>query len=688
MNPPEAGATSTFTCIYSHNFVRVAAVTLPVALADPVTNAERILLAAQQAHDQGVALAIFPELSVTGYSIEDLVLQTPVSDAVENALSTLTEQSTHLLPVLVVGAPLRWRHRMYNCAVVLHRGRVLGVVPKSLVPSYREFYEQRHFASGAQVSGAEITVAGQAAPFGPDLQFAASDYPDLVLGVELCEDMWVPVPPAARAALAGATVLANLSGSPVTVGRAEERQLLCRSASVRYQAAYLYTAAGAGESSNDLSWDGQAMVYEAGDLLAASTRFADGQQLAVADVHLSRLRAERLRQGTFDDNTTGTPAYRTIGFELHPPTGDLGLRRAVDRFPYVPDDPDRLAQDCYEAFQIQVTALVQRMRAIGCPKLVIGVSGGLDSTHALLVAARAMDRLGRPRTDILGYTLPGFATSEGTRSNAWALGEALGVTFAEIDITGAARQMLADIGHPFAAGEPVYDVTFENVQAGLRTDYLFRIANAEGGIVVGTGDLSELALGWCTYGVGDQMSHYGVNGGVPKTLIQHLVRWVATSGEVDQATAEVLTAVLGTTISPELVPTGQDGTAQSTEDQIGPYALHDFTLFHLLRHGLAPRTIAFLAHHAWHDPDAGSWPPGYPQGERPAYDLVQVRHWLEVFCRRFFANQFKRTAMPSGPKVAHGGALSPRGEWRAPSDVGAAAWLADLQQVPTSWPGA
>ena len=686
MSTPAAGWSHAFTSIYSHDFARVAACTLPVALADPARNAERILTAARQAHADGVAVAVFPELSLTGYSIEDLHLQDPLSSAVENALTQLAEHSTDLLPVLVVGAPLRWRHRLYNCAVVIHRGTILGVVPKSLVPTYREFYEGRHFASGAQLTGEQITVAGRSAPFGTDLLFAATDYPDLVLGVEICEDMWVPVPPGARAALAGATVLANLSGSPVTVGRAEERHLLCRSASVRCQAAYLYAAAGAGESSNDLSWDGQAMIYEAGDLLADTPRFAPEQQLALADVHLSRLRSERRQQGTFDDNAADNPPYRTIGFRLDPPSGDLGLRRTLDRFPYVPNEEGRLAQDCYEAFNIQVGALVQRMQAIGEPKLVIGVSGGLDSTHALLVAARAMDRLGRPRADILGFTLPGFATSESTRSNAWALGEALGVTFAEIDITDAARQMLSDIGHPFAAGEPVYDVTFENVQAGLRTDYLFRIANARGGIVVGTGDLSELALGWCTYGVGDQMSHYGVNAGIPKTLIQHLIRWVVSSGEVDPGTAEVLAAVLETTISPELVPTGADGRPQSTEEQIGPYALHDFTLFHILRRGLSPRTIAFLAHHAWHDPAAGQWPPGFPEGERPAYDLAQVRHWLEVFLRRFFASQFKRTAIPNGPKVAHGGALSPRGDWRAPSDVAAAVWLAELEQVPHTWP--
>lgn len=686
MNTAAGGPSSTFTSIYSHNFARVAACTLPVALADPATNADRILAVARRADAEGAAVALFPELALTGYSIDDLLLQTPMTDAVENALRTVTDQSRDLLPVLVIGAPLRWRHRLYNCAVVIHRGEVLGVVPKSLLPTYREFYEGRHFASGAQIAGEEITIGARSAPFGTDLLFGATDYPDLVLGVEICEDMWVPVPPGARAALAGATVLANLSGSPVTVGRAEERHLLCRSASVRYLAAYLYAAAGSGESTNDLSWDGQAMVYEAGDLLSSTPRFATEQQLALADVHLSRLRGERLHQGTFDDNAADNRPYRRIGFQLDPPLGDLGLRRSLDRFPYVPNDPDRLAQDCYEAFNIQVSALVQRMRAIGGPKLVIGASGGLDSTHALLVAARAMDHLGRPRSDILGFTLPGFATSEGTRSNAWALGAALGVTFEEIDITAAARQLLTDIGHPFAAGEPVYDVTFENVQAGLRTDYLFRIANARGGMVVGTGDLSELALGWCTYGVGDQMSHYGVNGGVPKTLIQHLIRWVVSAGEVDAGTAEVLTAVLDTTISPELVPIREDGQAQSTEEQIGPYALHDFTLFQLLRRGLSPRTIAFLAHHAWHDPAAGEWPPGFPDGDRPAYDLAQIRHWLEVFLKRFFANQFKRTAIPNGPKVAHGGALSPRGEWRAPSDVGAAVWLAELEQVPHVWP--
>src|SRR5699024_9575419 len=481
--------------------------------------------------------------------------------------------------------------------------------------------------------------------------------------------------------------LANLSASPVSVGRARERDLMCRSASARAQAAYVYTAAGQGESSNDLAWDGQSLVYEAGDLLAETERFNSASR-AVADVHLARLRGERLRQGTFADNAAEAlaQAYRTVSFPLNPPQHDVGLRRHVRRFPFVPDDAARLAQDCYEAFHIQVSALVQRMRAIGEPKLIIGVSGGLDSTHALLVCARAMDQLGRPRSDILTYTMPGFGTSETTRANAWELGRALGVSFAEIDITGAARRMLADIDHPFARGEEVYDVTFENVQAGLRTDYLFRLAGDRGGIVVGTGDMSELALGWCTYGVGEQLSYFGLTAGLPKTLIQHLIRWVISSGLVDAHTAGVLQAVLETTISPELVP-AHGGQVQSTEEKIGPYALQDFTLFHLLRRGLPPWDIAFLAQHAWSDLQAGTWPPGYPEAARAAYDLAEIRHWMEVFIHRFFTTQFKRTAVPNGPKVVGGGALSPRGEWRAPADGGGAPWQADLQRVPRQWPG-
>ena len=674
--------TVNFRSIYQHGFARVAACSGHAAIADPPANAEAILRQARRCAQEGVAVAVFPELGLCGYSIEDLLLQDAVLDGVEAALASVVAGSTELLPVLVVGAPLRHRNRIYNCALVVHRGRILGIAPKSYLPTYREFYERRQIAAGDDERGGMIRVGGVEVPFGVDLLFAAEDVPGLVLHAEICEDMWVPVPPSAEAALAGATVLVNLSGSPITVGRAEDRRLLCRSASARCLAAYIYAAAGLGESTTDLSWDGQTMVYENGVLLAEADRFARDDQSAVADIDLDLLRQERMRMGTFDDNrrthAARTGNFRHVSFRLDPPATDLGLRRRVERFPFVPADVDRLAQDCYEAYNIQVAGLQQRLAAIGGPKVVIGVSGGLDSTHALLVAAQAMDRAGRPRSDILAFTLPGFATSAHTRENAHKLMSSLGVTPAELDITPTARLMLQELGHPFASGAPVYDVTFENVQAGLRTDYLFRIANQRGGIVLGTGDLSELALGWSTYGVGDQMSHYNVNSGVPKTLMQHLIRWVIGSGQFDEEVGATLAAVLDTEISPELVPGAE---LQSTESKIGPYALQDFTLFHVLRYGFRPSKIAFLAWHAWHDPDAGAWPPNFPKPKQLAYDLPEIRRWLEVFCRRFFSfAQFKRSAMPNGPKVSAGGSLSPRGDWRAPSDSTAQAWLRDLER--------
>ena len=670
-----------FRSLYQHGFARVAACTGRVAIADPPVNAELVLRQARGCSEEGVAVALFPEMTLAGYSLEDLVLQDAVLDGVESALATVVEGTAGLLPLIVLGAPLRHRNRIYNCAVVVHRGRVLGVVPKSYPPTYREFYEGRQLASGVGERG-EIRVGADDAPFGTDLLFAADDVRGLVVHVEICEDMWIPVPPSAEAALAGATVLLNLSGSPITVGRAEDRKLLCRSASSRCLAAYVYAAAGQGESSTDLAWDGQTTIFENGVLLAETERFADGDRRAVADLDLDLLLQERRRTGTFDDNrrahTERTGAFRRIGFALDPPGGDLGLRRSVERYPFVPADPERLNLDCYEAYNIQVAALQQRLRAIGDPKVVIGVSGGLDSTQALLVAAQAMDRAGRPRRDILGFTLPGFATSAGTKTNAHRLMDALGVTAEELDIRPTAELMLKEIGHPFARGEEVYDVTFENVQAGLRTDYLFRIANQRDGIVLGTGDLSELALGWATYGVGDQMSHYNANAGIPKTFIQHLIRWVITSGQFEAEVSETLASILDTEISPELVPGDE---LQSTESQIGPYALHDFSLFYTLRYGLRPSKIGFMAWHAWREVDAGTWPPNFPESKRVAYDRPEIRRWLEVFCTRFFAfAQFKRSALPNGPKVSAGGSLSPRGDWRAPSDGSAAVWLRDLER--------
>lgn len=671
---------------YGQGFARVAACTHRTAIGDPAANAESVLRMARDCHEDAVAVAVFPELTLSGYSIEDILLQDALLDDVERAIADLVAASADLLPVLVVGAPLRHRHRIYNTAVVIHRGAVLGVAPKSYLPTYREFYERRQIAPGDAERGV-IRIGGPSgidAPFGPDLLFAAADLPGLVLHIEICEDMFVPIPPSAEAALAGATVLANLSGSPITIGRAEDRCLLARSASARCLAAYVYAAAGAGESTTDLAWDGQTMVFENGVMLAQSERFPKGERRSVADVDLDLLRSERLRMGTFDDNRRHhrtSESFRRIDFRLDPPGGDIGLRREIERFPFVPANRERLEQDCYEAYNIQVAGLEQRLRALDFPKIVIGISGGLDSTHALIVAARAMDREERPRADILAFTLPGFATGDRTKRNAIELCRALGVTFEEIDITESAKLMLKEIDHPFSRGEKVYDVTFENVQAGLRTDYLFRLANQRGGIVLGTGDLSEVGLGWSTYGVGDQMSHYNVNAGVPKTLIQHLVRWVISSGQFESQVTDVLQSVLDTEITPELVPSGEEEQLQSSEAKVGPFALQDFSLFHVLRFGFRPSKIAFLAWHAWSDSEQGNWPPGFPEDKRPSYSLKEIRHWLGVFVQRFYSfSQFKRSAMPNGPKVSHGGALSPRGDWRAPSDMSARIWLDEIER--------
>jgi NAD+ synthase (glutamine-hydrolysing) len=671
----------TFVSLYRHGFARIAACTTRCTLADPAANAEAILAAARECHARGAAVAVFPELALSGYAIDDLLLQDTLLDAVEEAAALLISESAALRPLLLVGAPLRHAGRVYNTALAIQGGRLLGVVPKQHLPNYREFYERRFFASGSGTEGDRIRLAGQEAPFGPDQLFAAEDLPGLVVHAEICEDLWVPAPPSARGALAGAVVLANLSASNITVGKADTRRLLCQAQSARCLSAYVYAAAGAGESTTDLAWDGQVSIFENGLTLAESERFPSEGQSVFADVDLDLLRQERARQGTFDDNRriTGGGGFRTATFHLDPPTEDLGLERPLERFPFVPANPERLHQDCYEAYNIQVSGLVQRLRATK-GRIIIGVSGGLDSTQALIVAAKAMDLLGRPRSDILAFTMPGFGTSEGTRTNAHALMESLGVTAQELDIRPAATQMLKDLGHPFGRGEPVYDVTFENVQAGLRTDYLFRAANHHGGMVLGTGDLSELALGWCTYGVGDQMSHYNVNSGVPKTLIQHLIRWVISSRQFDDAVGATLTSILGTEISPELVP-AEGQALQSTEQKIGPYALQDFHLFYTLRYGFRPSKIAFLAWHAWHDAAQGRWPAGFPEDARPQYDLGTIRHWLEVFLSRFFGfSQFKRSAMPNGPKVSGGGSLSPRGDWRAPSDGTATAWLEELRR--------
>ncbi len=671
----------------AHGFVRVAAATPVVHTADPVANADEHIALIAEAGEQGVDLLVFPELSLTGYAIDDLLMQEALLNEVERQIGRLVEATKGEGVAAIVGAPVRHGDTLFNCALVLANGRVLGAVPKTYLPNYREYYEKRWFHSGAGVGVEGVAINGEVTDFAPGLTFHASNRPGFEFAVEICEDFWAPLPPSTRQALSGARILCNLSASNVVIGKADERAMLCASQSSRAVAAYVFAAAGWGESTTDLAWDGQASIHEMGACLASGERFSMESHLTIADVDVERVGLERLRTGTFadcaklelDSDPFRPLARMSVSFEARETGEASDLIRPLDRFPFVPDDPARLDQDCYEAFNIQVQGLMRRMKATNGERIVIGVSGGLDSTQALLVACRAFDRLALPRKNILAFTLPGFATSEGTKSNAWALMKALGVTGEEVDIRPAAEQMLKDIGHPYSKGEPVHDITFENVQAGLRTDYLFRLANHHGAFVLGTGDLSELALGWATYGVGDHMSHYNVNGGVAKTLIQHLIRWVADRELVGPEAAPTLHAILNTEISPELVPADASGAIQSTEATVGPYALNDFFLFYITRFGLKPSKVAYLAHQAWGDATHGAWAANMPEADKVEYDLATIKSWLRKFLIRFFqTSQFKRSALPNGPKVVTGGSLSPRGDWRAPSDATARVWLDEL----------
>jgi NAD+ synthase (glutamine-hydrolysing) len=677
-----------FFNLYSHGFVRVAVGVPECRIGDPAFNAAQTVALAEQAADQGAALVAFPELGLSAYTCDDLFHQSALLDACTAALATVVEASERLRIAMVVGLPLRVDHLLFNCAAVVAGGRIRGVVPKSYLPNYGEFYEARQFSPADCAAADEIELLGQKVPFGPGLLFEAAGMPLLRFHVEICEDVWVPIPPSSFAALAGATVLVNLSASNIVVGKSGYRHQLVAQQSARCLSAYLYSSAGKGESSTDLAWDGQSLIYENGDLLAESGRFLDESHLICADVDLERLSHERMRMTTFGRSVQRhrgeVEKFRVIAVPIEAPSqAVLPLDRNVERFPYVPSDPRRRDERCNEVYNIQVQALVQRLSSAGISKVVIGVSGGLDSTHALLVCAKAMDRLNLPRTNILGVTMPGFATSGRTLDQARKLMQAVGCSASEIDIRPSCLQMLKDIGHPYASGEEVYDVTFENVQAGERTSHLFRLANFHKGIVLGTGDLSELALGWATYGVGDQMSHYNVNASVPKTLITHLVRWVAETDQLGGSGAGVLLDILDTDISPELVPgKANDRPEQKTESIIGPYELQDFNLYYTLRFGFTPSKVAFLAHAAWADREAGRWPEG-PHVARNQYDLAAIKRNLGIFLYRFFQiSQFKRTAVPNSPKVGSGGSLSPRGDWRAPSDSVATVWMDDLKNIP------
>jgi NAD+ synthase (glutamine-hydrolysing) len=677
-----------FLNLYTHDFARIAVGVPRCRIADPAFNAVETQKLIAEAAAGGASLVVFPELGLSAYTCDDLFHQRALLDACEDALQTILNGTQKLDIISIVGLPLRVDHRLFNCAAVLHRGRILGIVPKTYLPNYGEFYEARQFNSGDDAVATETQLLGQEVPFGSKLLFAPENMPFFKIHVEICEDLWTPIPPSSFAALAGATVLVNLSASNITVGKAGYRHQLVSQQSARCLATYLYSSAGLGESTTDLAWDGQALIYENGDKLAESERFSNDSHIIFADTDLERVSRERMRQTSFGQSARVHAAqiaeFRTVDVDLaidtmHP----LPLNRLVPRFPYVPADRTKRDVRCMETYNIQVQALVQRLSSSGIKKIVIGVSGGLDSTHALLVAAKAMDRMGLPRTNILGYTMPGYATGTRTLQQAHRLMQSIGCEAKEIDIRPSCEQMFRDLGHPYAEGADQYDITFENVQAGERTNHLFRLANFHGGLVLGTGDLSELALGWCTYGVGDHMSHYNVNASVPKTLIRYLVRWVAETEEAGGDAKQVLLDILDTEISPELVPAHKDtGKVQSTEASVGAYELQDFNLYYTIRYGFAPTKIAFLAHRAWSDKEVGPWPDEVSVA-RNEYPLSALKATLKIFVGRFFrGSQFKRSCVPNSPKVGSGGSLSPRGDWRAPSDSESVVWLADVEKVP------
>ncbi|MGD8426776.1 MAG: NAD(+) synthase [Balneolaceae bacterium] len=677
----------TFHSIYTHDFIRTAVAIPSIALSDPQTNIERSVKLATEASDNGAAICLFPELGFTGYSNEDLFQQASLLETTRKGLDYFCRETSELSPVLIIGMPLKINHALFNCAVLIYRGKILGVVPKSYLPNYREFYEKRQFTSGFSASFDEIDLLEQCVPFGTKLVFEATNINSFSIYAEICEDLWVPAPPSTFGAMSGATILTNLSASNVTIGKAEYRRQLCASQSGRTVSAYLYAAAGTGESTTDLAWDGHGLIYENGTLLSESERFKTRKQIIYADIDLQRLSQERMRMTSFNDCATQfrsqLNAFRRIKFDFKIPEGNHPPKRTFLRFPYVPADASTRNERCQETYNIQVQGLYQRLKSTGIKKVVIGISGGLDSTQALIVAVRTMDLLGLPRTNILAYTMPGFATSKHTLANAKTLMQAMSVGSHEIDIRPSSRQMLEDIGHPFSEGKENYDVTFENVQAGDRTSHLFRLANQNNALVVGTGDLSELALGWTTYGVGDHMSHYNVNVSVPKTLIQYLIRWVAETDTFGDKVSRVLLNILNTEISPELIPSG-NGTdkypSQSTEEVVGPYELQDFNLYNISRYGYLPSKVAFMSYYAWHDRSKGPWPEPYPDELKNEYSLSEIKKWLELFLRHFFGNtQFKRSAIPNGPKVGSGGSLSPRSDWRAPSDSNANVWVDELK---------
>ena len=678
-----------FLNVLGHGFSRVAVVIPRVTVADPAANAAAHVEALEAAYREGACYALCPELGLTGYSCGDLFHSQVLLEGALRALGSVLARSTQWRDLLIsVGMPLAVDDAVYNCAVTLQTGHVLAVTPKSYPPEYREFYELRHFARACEARSSEVAILGDRVPFGTDVLIAAKDRPSFVLHTEVCEDIWVAIPPSTVAALAGATVLANLSASNITIGKAEYREQLVVGSSGRNVAVQMYSAAGFGESSTDLSWDGDGYVAERGSLLARTERFSLKGTSVIVDVDLESLAQDRMRQSSFHQNASDhRKAFRTVQFDHRSAFGPAAVpfrtfRRAIDSHPFVPKDPRRRDERCRETFMIQATALARKLESLppDMRKVVIGVSGGQDSTLALLVAAHAMDLLCLPRTNIVGVTMPGFGTTDRTYRNACRLIEAIGATFREISIRDLTSQTFKDVGGiedvnafiaeikaGIAAGQEDADTRrrrtfFENAQAWSRKHVLFSVSGWEGAMVLGTGDLSELLLGWCTM-FGDHASHYGINAGVPKTLISYLIRWAAeVIYEKEPEVKAVLLDILDTEISPELLPPDEHGKiAQKTEEKIGPYELHDFFGYCTVRWGYRPSRIARMALHAF--------------GGK--YDLATIKRWLKVFLARFVGNQFKRSCLPDGPKVGLT-AVSPRGDWRMPSDATARMWLDEL----------
>ncbi|MDB5308789.1 MAG: nadE [Gemmataceae bacterium] len=663
-----------------HGFLRVAAASPQLRVADTAFNADRTLDLLAEAEAQGVNLVVFPEMGLTGYTCYDLFHTLPLQRAAADALGRVIDRGAEVFHgVAAVGLPVVLDGQLFNCAAVFHRGKLLGVVPKSYLPNYKEFYDARYYSPARNAISSEVRIAGQPAPFGTDLLFACETVPDFVLGVEICEDLWAPIPPSTLQAMAGATVLANLSASNEVIGKGGYRRQLVGGQSGRCVAGYIYAAAGVGESTTDIVFGGHCIVAENGTILAESPRFRPGNNLLVADLDLDHLRHDRVQTNSFND-CRGDHArgrmFRRVGFDLELRPRTPALLRAVDAHPFVPQDPATLKDRCDEIFHTQVAGLAKRLSHIRATEVAIGVSGGLDSTLALLALCKTVDALGIPRERVKALTMPGFGTTGGTRTNALALMRALRVSGREVDIRAMCVEQMRALGHtpfglpldgttPETLGELLRhlpadrrsDLVFENVQARVRTSLLMNT-----GFVIGTGDLSELALGWCTYNA-DHMSMYNPNVSIPKTLVKFLVRWAAEN-EFDGETRRTLLAVVATEISPELLPPSAEGTiVQATEGTVGPYELVDFFLYHFLRWGADPEKMLFLADHARFDRD---------------YTPDEVRDWLRVFLRRFFANQFKRSCLPDGPKVGTV-SLSPRGDWRMPSDAVARVWLDGLE---------